>query len=530
MTRKASLAVLVVWYLVLIATLLAQGLSSSDLVLGILYYILVVGGCIVYPIVSLCFNESGENCNTSIAILNNPDANDIDIEDDNTDPIDFTVSIDGASIESNEENPVVIELGCETRNYHRIHFLDNIKTFLTMVVVSHHVGCAFGGAQNDSWFLVIGNYDSLFNRLLGFVLELNQGYFMPLFFFISAYFTPSSYKKKGKWNFHEDKARRLAIPLIGVTLFICPVTFMFAAIITENQIFYFQSVGHAWFILWLILLNVVYSTICEAEDFARRSSNERLSHHLELSDESDEHIQTSLVEQRKMLFPGTCQRLLAGTMICGCLMVAVIILLEAESFMGMPITIGSLICNLLFFYLGTCAKQHGWLEQSLREQLDIPIWLLWLSVVFEAGIMCTFTFVWDNDSPLGGLLYIPTAGLFCLDMSLVVLELFQSYADFSTPTTRYFSEAAYTVYLIHPVVVTGFTAVFLVAYRAWNVESKIEFDGGYFATASSSKFVGPDNGGGTLALGFVIVNILSHLLLWPIAWQLKQLPGLQHIL
>jgi hypothetical protein len=45
--------------------------------------------------------------------------------------------------------------------------------------------------------------------------------------------------------------------------------------------------------------------------------------------------------------------------------------------------IGSLINNLFMFVLGVVAQQHGWLEQSLRDQLDISVVVLRVLVVLE---------------------------------------------------------------------------------------------------------------------------------------------------
>lgn len=528
MINQPSLAVSVVWCLVLTATLLAQGLSDSFVLNVILYFLLVVGGCIVYPIVALssCFQISGENSsNSSTAMSNSADVDDVseyanvdDSTDEIADIMDPTAAINDTSGKYDEENfnVAIVVLGNETPECHQIYFLDNVKTFLTMVIVSHHVGCAFGGAGANSWYLIVGDYDSKFNRISKSIMQLNQGYFMSLFFFISAYFTPSSYEKKGKWEFHKEKALRLSLPLIGTTLCIVPISIMIGVGTTANPIFYFPTIGHAWFILWLILLNVVYSTIIEADEF--------------ISSSSGENAPAPPDEQRTVPFPNTNKRLFVGIVICGCLMLAVATLLDFQSFMGMPITIGSLVCDILFFYLGTCFKQHGWLEKSLHEQIDVPVWLLRFGAILEAGTMCVLSSLLENGHFAWALLYLPVAGLFCVDMSLVVLELFQSYAEFSTPITRFFSDGAYTVYIIHPIVVTGLTAIFVMVYRAGDFGSEIEFDGGFFGTASSTKLAGPDNGGGTLALGCIAVNIVSHLILWPLAWQLKQLPGLRHIL
>merc|ERR1711862_300061 len=78
----------------------------------------------------------------------------------------------------------------------RIYFLDNIKLFLTFIVITHHTICAFGGCkQNSNWYLTIGNYRNPFSEYCGMITTVDQAYIAPLFLLISGYFTPSSYTK-----------------------------------------------------------------------------------------------------------------------------------------------------------------------------------------------------------------------------------------------------------------------------------------------------------------------------------------------
>ena len=89
----------------------------------------------------------------------------------------------------------------------RLYFLDNVKSVLTVVVVLHHTaGQSFGAG--GGWLSLFG-YRSpflIFNTALSL---LDQSYFMCLFFFISGYFTPRSYDKKGPKAFLRDKLKRL---------------------------------------------------------------------------------------------------------------------------------------------------------------------------------------------------------------------------------------------------------------------------------------------------------------------------------
>ena len=92
--------------------------------------------------------------------------------------------------------------------YH--YYFDNLKVFLTVIVVVHHTACAFVGT---SWFYGLGNFDGNAFKFFGnATLLLNQSYFMSLFFFISGYFIPPSYDKKTEYEFMLNKSKRLGIP------------------------------------------------------------------------------------------------------------------------------------------------------------------------------------------------------------------------------------------------------------------------------------------------------------------------------
>ena len=87
-----------------------------------------------------------------------------------------------------------VEVSVQPAARARLLYLDNLKSFLTAVVVFHHTTCGFVGT---GWIYQLGAYDNSFRWFGTGLLVLNQSYFMCLFFFISAYFTPTSCDRKG---------------------------------------------------------------------------------------------------------------------------------------------------------------------------------------------------------------------------------------------------------------------------------------------------------------------------------------------
>jgi peptidoglycan/LPS O-acetylase OafA/YrhL len=131
-----------------------------------------------------------------------------------------------------------------------------------------------------------------------------------------------------------------------------------------------------------------------------------------------------------------------------------------------------------------------------------------------------------NTIPLG-LLFFLVAGVYCIDMSLVVLEFFQAYADGQTKMSRFLAEAAYTVYLIHPLVVVAATSAFVVVYNIL-YDDAIKFDED--STLSESDLGGPGDGSLHLFVGWVIVFVTSHGIAWPLSWWIRRSPGFKQVL
>ena len=93
-------------------------------------------------------------------------------------------------------------------------------------------------------------------------------------------------------------------------------------------------------------------------------------------------------------------------------------------------------------------------------------------------------------------------------MSLATLEAFQTYLDVQTCLSKGMAEAAYTVYLMHPVAVAGFTSLWIYLYETLGY-GDVDFAGNLYLLTPI--------GGLTLALSWFLVNPACHAVLWPLA-------------
>ena len=167
----------------------------------------------------------------------------------------------------------------------RMYYIDNIRIYLTILVILHHVAIAYGGSGD--WLLKEQPTDSISPIIFLLFNALNQSYFMSFFFILAGYFTPRSLEKKGPTNFMKGRLIRLGIPMIFFVVFLAPLTYWLIANFARNLgiSFYsfwldvitftsFQNIsfGHLWFLEVLLIFAIGY-VIYSAQN--RNRSNPR---------------------------------------------------------------------------------------------------------------------------------------------------------------------------------------------------------------------------------------------------------------
>ena len=95
----------------------------------------------------------------------------------------------------------------------RLLYLDNLKVCLTVLVIFHHAGQAYG--DGGDWAYHPSN-PAEFMPWIWHFFSVNAAFFMGLFFLISGYFVPTSFDKQGAKVFVKKKLIRLGIPLLVI--------------------------------------------------------------------------------------------------------------------------------------------------------------------------------------------------------------------------------------------------------------------------------------------------------------------------
>ncbi|HVP18834.1 MAG TPA: acyltransferase family protein, partial [Spirochaetia bacterium] len=91
----------------------------------------------------------------------------------------------------------------------RLFYIDNLRVAITILVIAHHVGQAYG-PTGGYWPV----QETARSALLGPFFTVNRSFFMSLFFMISGYFMVSAYEKNGPAAFIKSRLIRLGVPFL----------------------------------------------------------------------------------------------------------------------------------------------------------------------------------------------------------------------------------------------------------------------------------------------------------------------------
>ena len=422
----------------------------------------------------------------------------------------------------------------------RIYFLDHVKTFVTVMVLAHHITIGFGG--DGGWPLRVNASSNRFASILtSFFLLANQSYFMPCLYFVSAYFVPNSCRKKGVLVFLKERGKRLLLPSIiftfGVTPFGTWIAYKAATTagssgskgninIDLGGFEYFPNVGTTWFLWWLLLFDAIYATTAFRQ-------NDEMEQRQETYTTSSNHFLSK--------FPSNILcRWMFGGLFCGWLnwIVVEYVFHRSDIFAARPIPIfGSIVSDCLMFSMGVVAGANDWFSRrdesscTIRDRLGVNIWLFRFLVICEYTFLGVISYVQIpsvDTKAEGWLVFLAlcfVSGVFCVDCPLALLEFFQSNLDHHNAMTKWCSDAAYGAYLLQNV-----TVVLAIAVFAWSYDAELQFhvdDEGvvnsYFSETSLPTM--------TAVIWWLYTLAVWVPLTWILSWAMKRwIPGLKSIL
>jgi glucan biosynthesis protein C len=329
----------------------------------------------------------------------------------------------------------------------RLLFVDNIRVFLTILVILHHLMVIYAGTGDFAY--MEGRQDVVTNSLGGWFCAVNQAYFMGLFLLIGAYFVPSSYDRKGAGRFVKDRLIRLGIPLALYSWVINPLfwyAFSFQKIGMPFWRFfpgeYFSGggligQGPLWFVETLLIFTLLYA-------LWRLVARSRPP---EPARETD--------------FPGN------GTIALFALLLGVagflvrqFFLIDKYNFRPLNLQFAFFAQYIALFVVGLIACRRNWLLRlpdgvgRLWLRLAVALILLWAPLMLVGGALTSF------DPYRGGwhwqaFVFALWESCLCVSMCIGLIYAFRRYLNRRGKIAGFLVPNAYTAYLIHALILVA---------------------------------------------------------------------------
>ena len=323
----------------------------------------------------------------------------------------------------------------------RLFYLDNLRIYLTILVIVHHAALAYGGSGN--WPVQDPGVDEISPLLLTFFNALNQSYFMSAFFLLAGYFTPRSLERKGAKRFLIDRLIRLGIPVLVYITIILNFTYWFLSVFYWGVPFGIGDIrllyepGHLWFLQLLLIFAVIYVLL---RALASRASIEPLRPYPDRFPPDAVlfaciGVLTVLTYLERLIWP-----------------------VAKAIFLGMQA--GSFVHYVFCFYVGVLAYRGDWFQRLGKAQarrwgiMSLVVILLWFPMMFLGGATESKL---NQAKFFGGPYWQSLASsLWCtfLMVGIIVflLYFFRARLNRAGPLAQSMAANVYTVYIIHQTV------------------------------------------------------------------------------
>jgi hypothetical protein len=339
----------------------------------------------------------------------------------------------------------------------KLLYIDNIKVLLTILVVLHHTFIAY--SSSDGWYYT--EPTSLLGARIPMMMfvSINQSFFMGYFFMLAAYFTGSSYARKGTSKFIKDRLLRLGIPILFYSFILSPfISYLVYFFAKGHHITYFEylsgfdhwiDLGVTWFVAALLLFTLIFAaskrifTIRFIKPLAAPNSKIILLFALILG------IISFLV---RIVFP-------VGWV------------LEPVGFQ-----LGHFPQYIALFVIGLLAAKNNWFDQisdKTGRNLKRSAWicLLFFPVFFIIKIKLNTPSSWFS----GGLHWqtlLYAVWEQWIGISILTTLLIKGKRNWNTSSKilSQLSRSSFAVYIFHPLVIVGFT----LAVRNWDIEPAVK--------------------------------------------------------
>lgn len=325
----------------------------------------------------------------------------------------------------------------------RLPFIDNIRWTMIILVLSMHASDTYSPFGN--WYYTDRPSLSLGERVFFATYQsFLQGFFMALLFFVSAYFAPTSYDRKGGVQYVWDRFVRLMLPTLLYIFVIGPLTeYYVSGSWTGGGGFAHQWLQHVrdgeWVSgtgpMWFCVVLFAFSLIYACARLTKGGAPQRLP-----------------AAGPVPSVPAILAWVLA--MAIGAFVVRIFAPSGKSVFNMQPADMPQ---YAFMFAAGILAARGKWLEHPFPR----------VTAAMGAGSLAASCAIWifivffavtrpRDAAQLGGGLNLPSAlkclweALVCVGMSCLLIILYRRYFNTQGRAARLLSQNAFAVYLFHP--------------------------------------------------------------------------------
>lgn len=324
----------------------------------------------------------------------------------------------------------------------RLLFIDNIRVFLTILVILHHLMITYGGEEIGGWIYYDYRPDDITAAAGNWFTGLNQSYFMGLFLFISAYFVAGAYDRKGLGRYLKDRLIRLGIPLALYAWIIRPLWYFNSFYVPGaywNWFFgdylkYFGYIGGGplWFIEVLLIFACFYALYRKFKP-------------------------QPVQPMPDAKFPSSGKIILFAFLLGIVASIVQIWFPRDTAITELNLQLANFPQYIAMFILGLMAYPRNWFaslpDQTARRWIIVALLLSFLPLIVgfaanpQAGSAMDFIL---------NLISNWWESFMCVGMSMTVVYLFRTYFNQQGQVAAWASRSAYAAYLIHePIIATA---------------------------------------------------------------------------
>jgi hypothetical protein len=346
----------------------------------------------------------------------------------------------------------------ETVKRSRLFFVDNLRVFLTVLVILHHLAIVYGASGGFAY--VEPGADELTTILLTLFAAINAPYFMGFFFLIAGYFSPGSYDRKGFGQFLRDRLVRLGIPIVVYMFTLNPLInylvgkHVYGSTLSpgrayvesiRNHFRYGLGVDQLWFVLVLLVFGVVYAIL-------RRLADVRAS--------SGAPSQARVVEAR----PPSNLEIAGFALVLGFVTFLVRIWFPMDDWRKILVVyleFGHMPQYILLFAAGIVAYRRDWFRTIPDKTGKLWLWIavgfiVLLPIIFIAGgVMEGKQDLFTGGSTWQALVTAIWEGFLCVSMIVGLLILFLRRLSSQGPLLGAMATSAYATYVVHGTVLVS---------------------------------------------------------------------------